>query len=145
MPRFVLNEVKSRRVLRALPSRVFVWVFGLCRLTMLMFALMSWQGSLLMGAIGRKLNYKGGGSGPCFSSNDNNASAEQLPASCVLWLASGPFDDPLLYWAVAMSTLTFCCALIAFFSLDIRNIISDRDFLQLLFKGWPPGQALFLS
>jgi hypothetical protein len=141
LDQFNFQTVPVLHAVRALPLRASVFVFTICRLVALMAALIVWCLTLCIAAIGRKLSYNGGGGGACWAGGD----VVTLPETCVLWIAMQPFDGVWLYLTAAVAALTLGVTVYSFFSMDPRSIISDREFLRLLFKGWPPGQAIFLS
>ena len=141
LDQFNFQRVPALHAVRALPIRASVFVFTICRLVALMAALILWCVTLCIAAIGRKLSYEGGGGGACWAVGDFSP----LPETCVLWIAKQPFDGAWLYLTAAVAALTLGVTVYSFFSMDPRSIISDREFLRLLFKGWPPGQAIFLS
>lgn len=135
------QTVPALPAVRALPIRASVLLFTVCRLGALMAALILWCVTMCIGAIGNKFAYDGGGGGSCFASSV----VSQLPETCIQWIAKQPFDGPLLNWTAAFAALTLAATLYNIFSLDPRSLTTDREFLKLMFKGWPPGQAVFLS
>ena len=141
LSQFGLQRVPVLHAIRALPMRASVLMFTVCRLVALMAALILWCVTLCIAAIGRKLSYDGGGGGACWAGGD----FVPLPETCVLWIAKKSFDGVWLYVTASVAALTLGVTVYSFFSLDPRSIVSDREFLRLLFKGWPPGQAVFLS